>query len=205
MTATSSVIGPTSDRRSGCPINLSLEVFGDRWSLIVIRDMMFGRRHHFRELLTGNDEGIASNILADRLQRLVDLGLVSRHPDPGHKQKIIYNLTEPAIELVPVLAQIGAWGVRHLAVSPELAIRARLLAEGGPPMWDEFMDDLRAEHLGIPGPAGSASVLDRLTAAYLAELDRVALGSRPDGPGGAATGFRAAAARHAGVLRSRRS
>ena len=62
-------------QRSGCPINLTLEVLGDRWSLLVIRDIMFGNRRHFRELLTGSEEGIASNILADRLQRLVDDGL----------------------------------------------------------------------------------------------------------------------------------
>ena len=67
------------EHRSGCPINLSLEVFGDKWSLIVIRDMMFGNRRHFNELLAGSDEGIASNVLADRLQRLV---VVVRVPRP---------------------------------------------------------------------------------------------------------------------------
>ncbi|MEV0397019.1 winged helix-turn-helix transcriptional regulator [Polymorphospora rubra] len=160
------------EHRSGCPINLSLEVFGDRWSLIVIRDIMFGDRRHFRELLTNNNEGIASNILADRLHRLVGLGMVSRAPDPGHKQKIVYRLTEPSIQLVPVLAQLGAWGVRHLPVSPELAVRARLLADGGPRLWDEFMAELRELHLGVPRPAGAEPVLDRLTAAYQAELAR---------------------------------
>ena len=58
--------------RSGCPINLTLEQLGDRWSLIVIRDLMFGNRRHFRELLGKSEEGIASNILADRLKRLVE-------------------------------------------------------------------------------------------------------------------------------------
>ena len=61
--------------RSGCPINLSVEVFGDKWSLIVLRDMMFGNRRHFRELLSNSMEGIASNILADRLKRLTEEGL----------------------------------------------------------------------------------------------------------------------------------
>ena len=98
--------------RSGCPINLTLEMLGDRWSLIVIRDIMFGNRRHFRELLHGSMEGIASNILADRLRRLVDGGLLSRGDDPTHRQKAIYSLTEPAIQLVPLLAQMGAWGRR---------------------------------------------------------------------------------------------
>ena len=111
------------EKRSGCPINLALEVLGDRWSLIVIRDIMFGNRRHFRELLTRSEEGIASNILAARLKRLVEAGLLSRSDDPAHRQRGIYSLTEKAIQLVPVLVQLGAWGRRHLPTSPELAIR----------------------------------------------------------------------------------
>ncbi|MGQ3293513.1 MAG: winged helix-turn-helix transcriptional regulator, partial [Shinella sp.] len=86
--------------RSGCPINLTLEILGDRWSLIILRDMMFGNRRHFRELLTKSEEGIASNILADRLRRLVDEGLISKADDPSHKQKALYSLTEMGIALV---------------------------------------------------------------------------------------------------------
>lgn len=158
------------ERRSGCPINLSVEVLGDKWSLVVIRDMMFGNRRHFRELLANSDEGIASNILAARLQRLADIGLVSRAPDPTHKQKIIYSLTEPAIQLVPVMAALGAWGRRHLPVTRELSVRAELLEAGGPPLWEEFMDELREQHLGIPRSAGTESVFARLRAAYEAAL-----------------------------------
>ncbi|QIG39893.1 helix-turn-helix transcriptional regulator [Microbacterium sp. 4R-513] len=157
-------------QRSGCPINLSLEVIGDKWSLLVIRDMMFGNRRHFRELLLGSEEGIASNILADRLQRLVDQGLISRAPHPTHKQKVVYSLTEPAIQLVPVLVALGSWGRRHLPVSRELAIRAELLERGGPEMWDAFMDELREQHLGIRRRDGARSVLAELREAYLAEV-----------------------------------
>ena len=132
--------------RSGCPINLTLEVLGDRWSLIVIRDMMFSNRRHFRELMVKSDERIASNILADRLKRLTEAGLITRADDPSHRQKAIYSLTERAIQLVPLLAMMGAWGARHLAVTPELAVRAQLLEEGGPAVWDEVMDDLRVAH-----------------------------------------------------------
>jgi DNA-binding HxlR family transcriptional regulator len=143
--------------RSGCPINLTLEVFGDKWSLLIIRDMMFGNRRHFRELLSRSEEGIASNILADRLKRLTEQGMLTRADDPSHKQKAIYSLTEKAIQLVPVLAQIGAWGRRHLPVSEELSIRAELLEGGGPDMWAAFMDELRHIHLGRePVPKRSA-------------------------------------------------
>ena len=71
--------------RSGCPINLTLEMLGDRWSLIVIRDIMFGNRRHYGDLLRLSDEGIASNILANRLARLVQSGLLLRTDDPTHK------------------------------------------------------------------------------------------------------------------------
>src|SRR5690348_13660249 len=120
--------------RSGCPINLTLEMIGDRWSLIVIRDIMFGNRRHFRTLLTESEEGIASNILADRLKRLVASGLLTRREDPTHRQKAIYSLAEPAIQLVPLLAAMGAWGRRHTPVSEALSVRAQLLEAGGPPL-----------------------------------------------------------------------
>lgn len=154
-----------SVHRSGCPINLTLEVLGDKWSLIVIRDIMFGKRRHFRELLTHNQEGIASNILADRLKRLVSAGLLSRCDDPDHKQKAIYSLTEPAIQLVPLLAQMGAWGRRHTPASRELSIRAELLEKGGPSMWDAFMAELRVLHLEASRES-EHSVLENLTEAY---------------------------------------
>ncbi|WP_214466259.1 winged helix-turn-helix transcriptional regulator [Microbacterium flavescens] len=159
-------------QRSGCPINLTVEVIGDKWSLLVLRDMMFGNRRHFRELLNGSEEGIASNILADRLQRLTEAGLVTRTPDPSHKQKVVYSLTEPAIQLVPVMAALGSWGRRHRPASRELSIRAELLERGGLEMWDAFMDELRVQHLGARPVPGARSVLEELTAAYRAEADR---------------------------------
>lgn len=143
--------------RSGCPINLTLELLGDRWSLIVLRDVMFGGRRHYRELLNQSEEGIASNVLADRLKRLLASGLLFRVDDPSHKQKGVYSLTEPSIQLVPLLAHMGAWGRRHTPTTPELAIRAELLEAGGPAMWEAFMDELRAIHLGAPPPARSVS------------------------------------------------
>ena len=152
-------------QRSGCPINLTLEVFGDKWSLLVIRDMMFGDRRHFRELLAKSEEGIASNILADRLKKLVEMGMITRADDPTHKQKGVYSLTEKAIQLVPVFAYIGGWGRRHLPVSEDLSIRAEVLENGGPQMWADFMDELRTRHLGA-APSGAPSVAARLQAAY---------------------------------------
>lgn len=168
---------PSSAHRSGCPINLTLEILGDRWSLIVIRDIMFGNRRHYRELLNQSEEGIASNILAARLKRLVEVGLLWKRDDPSHKQKAIYSLTEPAIQLVPLLAQMGAWGTRHMPVSEELSIRAQLLEDGGPPLWDAFMEELRSMHLDAPVP--ERSVFTELQAAYEAVVARKAAGGQP--------------------------
>jgi DNA-binding HxlR family transcriptional regulator len=136
--------------RSYCPINLSLEIFGDSWTLLVLRDLMFGGKRHFRELLQ-SDEGISSNILADRLARLVEQGLLTRSEDPTHKQKAIYSLTEKAIALLPVIVQIGAWGSRWVPDARKLDAPSRKylreIQEGGPRAWAKCMDELRAEHL----------------------------------------------------------
>jgi DNA-binding HxlR family transcriptional regulator len=147
--------GTRREIRSGCPIYLTLETLGDRWSLIVIRDIMFGNRRHYVDLLKLSEEGIASNILANRLDRLVQAGLLSRIQDPTHKQKAIYSLTESSIELVPLLAHMGAWGRRHTPATKELSIRAQLLEEGGERMWKAFMAELRSIHLGAPAPRRS--------------------------------------------------
>jgi DNA-binding HxlR family transcriptional regulator len=159
------------DTRSRCPINLSLEIFGDRWTLLVLRDVVFGGARHFRELL-GGEERISSNVLADRLGVLVDHGLLTRAGDASHKQKITYSLTERAIDLVPVLVQLSAWGVRHLPVADEYAARAAVLTAGGPPLWETFMDELRETHLGTrrgTAPDGP-TVAERLEAAYTAAV-----------------------------------
>lgn len=155
-----------TDVRSGCPINLSLEMLGDRWSLIVIRDIMFGNRRHFRVLLNESEEGIASNILADRLKRLVESDMLTRAEDPSHKQKAIYSLTEKAIQLVPLLAHMGAWGRRHLPVTHQLSVRAKLLEVGGPKLWEEYMDELRVVHLGAPDRLPRPTPSERLRAAF---------------------------------------
>ena len=153
--------------RSGCPINATVEVLGDRWSLLVLRDIVFGDRRYFRELQAGSQEGIASNILADRLKRLVDVGLLTReHTRPGQRAR--YSLTEAAIQLVPVFAHLGSWGLRHRPTSRELSVRAELLEQGGPQLWQRFMDELRYTHLGTGAQPARPTVRQQLHAAYLA-------------------------------------
>lgn len=157
-------------RRSACPINLTLETLGDRWSLIVLRDIMFGRNPTFRALLADSIEGIASNILADRLKRLVENGLLSRCGDPQHKQRVVYSLTEKAIDLVPLLTVMTSWALSHMYDSAEAHMRAQVLDEGGPQLWSDFMDELRHVHLGGPQPEGS--VRDKMRVAYEAVVEQ---------------------------------
>lgn len=135
------------DFRSGCPINLGLEVFGDKWTLLVIRDIMFAGKRHFREFLA-SDEGISSNILADRLAMLVERGILTRAEDPAHKLKAIYSLTQRGIDLLPIIAQISRWSRTHMPVDPVLAATGEARDRAGPDAIKAQMAALRAIHLG---------------------------------------------------------
>jgi DNA-binding HxlR family transcriptional regulator len=159
-------------------MNLVVEMFGDQWSLLVIRDIIFMNRRHFRELLTKSLEGIASNILADRLQRLVKQGIIVKSRDASHKQKAIYSLTEKGIALLPLLMEMTAWGHKHVSAS-RLRGLAQILEEGGPKLRTEFMAELRETHLPKSSapkkawrPMKSTRMLamQKLQAAYEAEL-----------------------------------
>ncbi len=133
--------------RSACPLNLAVELLGDRWSLLVLRDVMFAGRRHYRELLRNSDEGISTKLLADRLQALTAAGLLTRVADPTHRQKAIYSLTERSIGLLPTLVQLGVWSHRELSASDELSRTAETLAAGGPALQESFMEELRQTHL----------------------------------------------------------
>ena len=154
----------TTDPRSGCPINLAVEILGDRWSLVVLRDMIFGNRRSYGELHGQSLEKIATNILASRLKRLVAVGLISGADDPAHSQRTIYSLTEQAIALVPVIVQMSIWGAHWLDATPELAARALALEAGGAEMTAALQAELRHLHLGAPAP--DRSVLAELGTVY---------------------------------------
>lgn len=134
-------------RKSGCPINLSLELLGDRWTLLIIRDLVFAGKKHFREFLQ-SDEGISSRTLAERLQTLQDEGILTRSDDPTHGLKTVYRLTEAGIDLLPVLATLGAWGSKHRNADDRLARIADDLAAGGEAALDRMKMALRTEHVG---------------------------------------------------------
>jgi DNA-binding HxlR family transcriptional regulator len=168
--------------RSGCAINAAVEVLGDPWAIIVLRDIMFGNLRYFREILAGSEEGIASNILASRLKRLVAAGLLSR--DDAHRgQRAAYSLTEAGIQVLPIMVALGNWGLAHRDGERRLRVRAELLRDGGPELVAAMMDELRELHLGVPRPDPDAPrPSEQLRAAYEAAMS--------DGTGSTSAGDR---------------
>ena len=117
--------------------------------LKLIRDGALAAQEYYRELLR-SDEGISSNILAERLARLVDAGILSRTGDPTHKQKAIYSLTPMGIDLLPIVAQLGIWGGKYLPVTAETGAQAEQLQKGGAALLRKIQADLRKQHLSEP-------------------------------------------------------
>src|SRR5688500_1096437 len=97
-----------SKLRSNCPVNFGLETFGDKWSLLIVRDIVFWGKKTYGDFLN-SDEGIASNILASRLAQLEENGIVRREKNPSDKRKDLFSLTEKGMELIPLLVEIVAW------------------------------------------------------------------------------------------------
>lgn len=110
-----------SKHRSGCPVSISLEVLGDRWSLLIIRDLMVRGFRTFREFQQSG-EGIASNILADRLRKLEKSGIITSEQGETDKRTVNYRLTEKGIDLAPVLLELLIWGARHEETGAPCAI-----------------------------------------------------------------------------------
>ena len=105
---------PDGKRRSDCPISFSLDIFGDRWTLLVLRDLLLKRKRHFRDFAA--DEGIATNILSDRLRRLEAWGILRREADPADGRQRVYRATDRGLRLTRILVEIAAWGA---ATDPE--------------------------------------------------------------------------------------
>jgi DNA-binding HxlR family transcriptional regulator len=105
------------DFRSQCPISTALDIFGDKWSLLILRDLIFNNKNTYGEFLD-TDEKISTNILADRLVTLEISGIISKHDHPESKLKVLYKLTEKGIDLIPVLVEIIVWSEKYQNVHP---------------------------------------------------------------------------------------
>lgn len=111
-------------RRSGCPISIALELLGDPWSLLIVRDLMFKGIRTFSGFQQAG-EGIATNILAERLKRLEAAGIITRRPDPEDGRRAIYALTPRGIDLAPMLVEMVIWSARHEETdAPPATVRA---------------------------------------------------------------------------------
>lgn len=110
--------------RSGCPISIALELIGDAWSLLIVRDLMFKDKQNYNGFLQ-SEEGIASNILADRLRKLEAAGIVDKRVDPADARRFIYRLSAKGIDLAPVLVELILWSARHeVTDAPAPVLRA---------------------------------------------------------------------------------
>lgn len=129
-------------RRSDCPINFALQTFGDGWSLLIIRDLMFTERRTYGDFL-GAEEGIATNVLADRLKHLQAQGLIRKR---GSGRRAAYGLTEKGLDLLPALLELVSWSARHdprTAAPPDFVARIRA---GREQLAKELRDGLRQRH-----------------------------------------------------------
>jgi DNA-binding HxlR family transcriptional regulator len=113
---------PAPHRRSGCPLNASVEMLGDRWSLLIVRDMMLRGFRTYREFLESHEE-IATNILADRLRKLEADGIILSKPDPADGRRSIYLLSKKGIDLAPVLAEMVLWAAAHEDTENQALVR----------------------------------------------------------------------------------
>ena len=132
--------------RSGCPVSLGLDIFGDKWTLLIVRDLMFRDKRHFREILA-SDEHISSNILTDRLKLLLAEGIIAKTEDPSHKQKVVYSLTEKGIDLLPILVQISNWSYKYRPVDEKYLGDPSAGEQTEPQYWDDIAEQLRKTHL----------------------------------------------------------
>jgi DNA-binding HxlR family transcriptional regulator len=113
-----------SNKRSDCPISCSLDIWGDKWSLLIIRDLMFNKKCTYGDFLK-SEEGIATNILAARLKSLEENEIIEKLDHPESKAKVLYQLTHKGIELFPILVEIHLWSEKYFTIPPDIKARIK--------------------------------------------------------------------------------
>ena len=132
------------EKRSDCPISSSLDIFGDRWSLLIVRDLMLYKTRTYGDF-TKSAEKIATNILANRLQVLEDNGIVVKLPYPDNKVKVLYKLSPKGIDLIPALIEIALWGGKYISGSDADSPFLKKVRKSKTIFLKNIMDKLRAD------------------------------------------------------------
>ena len=137
----------TAKAQNYCPLSTCAEVIADHWSIIVLRDIAICNQRTFRSILANNNERISTGVLAGRLKRLTDIGLLSFKDDPAHSQRKIYCLSPAAIDLVPILLDMSAWALTHTSPSKEPIALPSGMERPQSQFSKELTDGLRTLHL----------------------------------------------------------
>ena len=131
-------------RRSDCPISLSLDVFGDKWTLLILRDFMFFDNRHFNELV--KNEAISTNILTDRLKKLIENGIITKQTDEKNRSSYLYSLTRKGLELIPIVIEIYKWGANNIeGNNAESKFKKRINCETEK-VSQEFINKIKTTH-----------------------------------------------------------
>ena len=136
----------TYKKRSECPLSCSLDVFGDKWSLLIIRDLMFGNKSTYNDFLK-SDEGIATNILASRLKGLEENGIIEKTAHPDSKAKILYKLTSKGIDLLPIIMEVYIWSEKYLTVPSDIKATIKEAKKDKEKFVKQVTKDLKSKHL----------------------------------------------------------
>lgn len=133
----------TSKKRSDCPLSQSLDVFGDKWSLLIIRDLMFSNKCTYNDFLK-SEEGIATNILATRLKGLEENGIIEKSAHPDSKAKILYKLTTKGIDLLPIIMEVYIWSDKYLSIPADIKVTIKEAKRDKDKFVKQVTKDLRA-------------------------------------------------------------
>ena len=137
---------PVLAKRSDCAISMGLDTVGDKWSLLILRDLMFKDKHSYGELQSC-EEKIATNILASRLINLEENGIIRKQQDPADNRRSLYYLTEKGIQLLPVIIELMQWTAKHNPGASDCASSSKAYKENRIAFYEEMMEKIRKEHL----------------------------------------------------------
>lgn len=133
---------PDQKKRSDCPVSCTLDVFGDKWSLLIIRDLMFTKSCTYGDFQK-SEEKIATNILASRLKALEENGVIRKSQHPESKAKVLYTLTEKGIDLLPLIVEINLWGDKYFEIPKQLEAVIAEIKEDKPGFISRKMSELK--------------------------------------------------------------